>query len=104
KKSKTFESFKVYIIKCWNEDEVFFKIGRTYRKIEDRFINKKEMPYKYKVVHIIENESSEYIYKLEHRLKREHKNYKYTPNIKFNGMYECFSKIHTVTIKEKEVI
>src|SRR5690606_12217543 len=28
--SKTFDSFKVYIIKCYNENESFYKIGRTF--------------------------------------------------------------------------
>lgn len=27
-KSEHFESFKVYVIRCWNEDEEFYKIGK----------------------------------------------------------------------------
>ena len=29
KTSKKFDSFKVYILKCWNDEEEFYKIGRT---------------------------------------------------------------------------
>ena len=46
-KSKKFEDFKVYIIKCWNEEEEFYKIGKTYRKISRRFLkgNSIALPY-----------------------------------------------------------
>ena len=29
--SINFDSFKVYIIRCWNEEEEFYKIGKTYK-------------------------------------------------------------------------
>jgi hypothetical protein len=35
--SKNFDSFKVYIIKCWNENEEFYKIGKTFLTINQRF-------------------------------------------------------------------
>jgi hypothetical protein len=36
-KSKYFDSYKVYIIRCFNEDEEFIKIGKTYRTVSLRF-------------------------------------------------------------------
>ena len=35
--SKSFESFKVYIIRCYNDNEEFIKIGRTFSKLKKRF-------------------------------------------------------------------
>jgi glutaredoxin-related protein len=93
KKSKRFTSFKVYILKCWNDEEVFFKIGKTYREINKRFDYFKTMPYNYEVVKIFESEDGRYICELERELQNKNKEYAYTPKIEFDGMYECFSKI-----------
>lgn len=94
KKSKNFDSFKVYIIKCWSEEESFYKIGRTYSTVDFRFAVKSKMPYNYEVIKIIENEDARFVYDLENKLKAQHKDYKYRPKLKFGGMYECFSKIY----------
>ena len=93
-KSKNFDSFKVYIIRCWNETEEFFKIGRTFQTVKKRFGKQKsaKIKYNYEVVHIFEGEARE-ICELEDRLKRENKENKYLPIKDFNGKYECFSKI-----------
>lgn len=32
-----FDAYKVYIIKCWNDEEEFYKIGRTLQSIKGRF-------------------------------------------------------------------
>jgi predicted nucleic-acid-binding Zn-ribbon protein len=92
KKSKRFDSFKVYIIKCWSKDEEFYKIGRTYLKITDRFSSKIRMPYNFKVIKIIKGNAKE-VFNLESELKSNNKKSKYIPKIKFNGMYECFNKL-----------
>jgi len=94
-KSKYFDSFKVYIIECWDENERFYKIGRTYRNINNRFSSNKEMPYKYKILKIFKGLSEE-IYDLEKELKNKNKEYKYIPTKKFNGMYECFSQLKQI--------
>jgi hypothetical protein len=92
KKSKKFESFKVYIIQCWNSNEAFFKIGRTFASVKKRFISKTEMPYFYTIVKIFEG-SAEEMYKLETDLKRINKDDKYHPILTFNGSNECFKKV-----------
>lgn len=92
KKSKNFDSFKVYIIKCWNEEESFYKIGRTFLKIADRFNCKRRMPYNYTIEDVYVSNSKE-ICDLEIELKKLNVKFKYVPKIKFNGMYECFSKL-----------
>jgi len=96
-KSQNFTGYKVYIIECWTEqnDERFFKIGRTFVELNRRFKAKKDMPYSYKVLNVIESESAREICELEQEYKNRHKEYKYVPTKKFGGMHECFSKLLT---------
>lgn len=89
KRSKTFDSFKLYVIRCYNETEEFIKIGRTYNTIERRFSGG-QLPYNYEVLKIIKSDNGEYIYNLENRIKRKFNGLKYEPKIKFGGMNECF--------------
>jgi len=109
KKSMNFDSFKVYILECWDEYEHFFKIGKTFRNTRKRFQSKYEMPYQFKIIHIIEmtknlviEDEACYICKLEHELKKIHKPFQYIPKQKFDGRYECFSKIDLYSIKKLE--
>jgi hypothetical protein len=89
KRSKTFDSFKLYVIRCYNETEEFIKIGRTYNTIKRRFSGG-QLPYNYEVLKIIISDNGEYIYNLENRVKRKFNGLKYEPKIKFGGMSECF--------------
>ena len=89
--SNYFDSFKVYIILCWNESEQFIKIGRTFQKVNNRFSGKKVIPYNYTVIKTIENDSGEYIFDLENKLHKKFKAFKYQPNISFAGENECFN-------------
>lgn len=89
--SKKFDSFKVYIIRCWNDNEQFYKIGRTFTTIENRFSNKSvNMPYKYEVIKEIVFDTAKEAFDKENELKRNNKENKYIPKINFKGMYECF--------------
>lgn len=92
-KSKNFHSFKFYIIKCWNNEEVFYKVGRTFLKIKKRFPTLNSMPYKYKILELRESYESLKIWYLEKSFKDENKNNKYKPKISFNGKTECFKTI-----------
>lgn len=91
-KSKRFEGFKIYIIKCWNDEEEFYKIGKTFNNIKRRFEYKKLMPYKWEIIKLYNGEARE-ISELEIKLKNMNKEYKYLPNIGFEGKHECFSKL-----------
>jgi len=98
KKSKKFDSFKVYIIKCWNEEEEFYKIGRTYKKVEYRFSHKKALPYNYKIIQLYEfqeltEENCNKCYDLETEMKKKNKDNSYIPKLEFVGKYEYFNKI-----------
>lgn len=90
-KSKNFDSFKVYIIRCYNKNEEFYKIGKTFTTIKQRFRDKKRLPYNYEVIKVFINDY-ETISRLENKLHRKFKKYKYTPNLKFKGSNECFKR------------
>ena len=93
-KSKNFDSFKVYVIRCWNDEEEFYKIGKTYRTINTRFF-KSTLPYEYEVIKIFESkEEGAYISALERELQKQNRDTHYTPIIPFKGMYECFKQVN----------
>lgn len=82
----------LYIIRCYNEKEVFFKIGITSRSLEERFKCKHWMPYNYEVIKLIKSEDSDYIFNLERELHKINKTFRYKPLIWFDGYSECFSQ------------
>tara|TARA_B100000900_G_scaffold143546_1_gene121701 strand:+ start:40 stop:747 length:708 start_codon:yes stop_codon:yes gene_type:complete len=94
KRSKSFDSFKAYFVKCYDNNQVFYKIGVTYRELKLRL---KEIPYKYEIINVKEikdindKKGAEMIFELEFRFKKMYKNKKYTPKKEFKGMGECFS-------------
>ncbi len=92
KNSINFDSFKVYIIRCWNDTEEFYKIGRTFLVVKKRFPNKRSMPYQCEIVKIIED-TAKRICELEQFLHKNNRNSKYIPKLDFDGMYECFSQV-----------
>lgn len=93
-KSKNLTSYKLYFIKCWDENESFYKIGITFVKISDRFNCFRRMPYKYKIIKVIKSSSCEKIYNLEKKYHLQHKIFKYIPKKDFHGKHECFSNIY----------
>jgi Fe-S cluster biogenesis protein NfuA len=94
KRSKAFDSFKAYFVKCHDNNQAFYKIGVTYRELRLRF---KHIPYKYEIINVKEikdindKEGARMIFGLESRFKKMYKNKKYTPKKEFEGMSECFS-------------
>jgi len=90
--STRFDSFKIYLIRCWNDTEEFYKIGKTFNTIPDRF-KKSQMPYNYEIISVKKGftyEEGLFLSKLEHRAHRFYKKHAYLPKIKFGGMFECF--------------
>lgn len=96
--SKTFNGFKCYIIKCYNNTEEFYKIGKTFNDLTKRFSCKNVLPYNYEIVKLIKGSAKE-ISKLERDLHKKHKQYSYTPHIYFEGNSECFYELELETIK-----
>lgn len=80
---------RVYLIKCFNEDEEFYKIGKTFLEMNIRF-KKSNLSYNYMEVHSIYGEAG-YIYDLENELHRKYKDFKHKPKIYFAGYTECFN-------------
>lgn len=99
KNSKNFDSFKVYIIKCWNEDEEFYKIGRTYQKVKRRFHSQLSLPYNFEIIKIVEGKP-DFIYDLENLLQKHHKDLEYIPELEFDGMYECYTELNLEEINK----
>lgn len=93
-KSKRFDSFKLYVIECESHDgsELFYKVGRTFTTVYERYHRKRDMPYKYRILITVGSTDPEFIFKLENEIKRDFMPYKYFPKIQFGGMTECFSK------------
>jgi len=84
-----FDSFKLYVIKCYNDTEEFYKVGKTFNTIDTRFSGSK-LPYKYEIIHI-RTGTARYISQLEHRVHRLLRSSKYRPVIPFKGNTECFN-------------
>lgn len=84
----------LYVIKCNNSDEEFYKIGITsYESILKRFNDKVKLPYEFKLIYMIKGESGS-IYDLEKLLHKELKSERYRPKIDFKGsVSECFSNL-----------
>lgn len=88
----------LYLIKCWNTDEVFYKIGITATSIDNRFRNSREMSYNLKVVKVVSGEAAE-IYNMESKMHRLNKENHYTPKLSFGGsVLECFTDINQDTL------
>ena len=83
----------LYVIRCFNGNEEFYKIGITSFTIKKRFTRKRDMPYQYEIIQEIKD-SAENIYDLEKILHRVYAYWKYKPLISFAGETECF-KIKT---------
>lgn len=79
---------KVYLIRCFEDGEEFYKIGKTFLSMDDRF-TKGNMPYEFKEEAFHRGEVG-YIYDLENILHRKYKEYKYRPSKWFAGYTECF--------------
>ena len=78
----------LYIIRCYNENEEFYKIGKTFRKITKRFISS-NMPYNIEVIHRYEN-SADFIWDLEEEMHKKYKEYRYNPRQWFAGYSESY--------------
>lgn len=89
--SEYFTGYKLYVVKIYDSEESFIKIGKTFVDISRRF-NDIAQYYHYKVLHTIEADADT-ICKLERKYQRMNKEYKYTPKVQFSGYTECFSKV-----------
>ena len=89
----------IYLLRCYNEFESFYKIGISVTGVISRY-NSTNMPYEYEVVKEIKLES-ERSWGVEKSVLKDFSKFKYVPSIKFRGYTECFSfekdDLHKVT-------
>jgi len=78
----------LYLIKCNKDEETFYKIGKTFRELSERF-NKNNMPYDYEELYLYSSDAST-IWDLEEKLHKKYKKYKHKVGILFNGYSECY--------------
>lgn len=84
----------LYVLKCFNEREMFYKIGIT-GNIKLRYDGKRKLPYSFEVIEEIKSYDVGYIWELEKKLLLLNRVTRYQPLIKFGGSkYECFSEIN----------
>ena len=103
-KSSKFDSYKVYIIKCIDQasGEEFYKIGKTYRTVSDRFDEYNGeviLPYDYDIVMEIVREDGYRISRIEKALHDKFKEQRHLQKKEFNGRSECFN-LDELDIKE----
>lgn len=80
----------VYIVKLFNDEESFYKVGITVQpRILDRF---KGVPYKREVFSTIKTNLYDGI-RIEKTMLDKFKEFKYKPNLKFKGYKECFTNV-----------
>lgn len=89
-KSKNFDGYKFYLVRCFNDEESFLKAGKTFLSLKSRFKGS-DLPYNYEVLSLVQGEAR-YISELEIQFKREYKEFVYQPKVSFGGQTECFSE------------
>lgn len=80
---------RLYVLKCYNENESFIKIGITMYNVKKRYHNKISMPYNFDIL-FDSISTAELVFKVENLTKKLFKAKKYFPKLKFDGTSECF--------------
>jgi hypothetical protein len=92
----------LYIIRCFNENESFYKIGITSSNLPRRYNSNHNMPYKYEVIQEI-RDISDNIYNLEVLIKKyiSVNGLKYLPLIEIYFWITNLKKLNLKSIPEK---
>lgn len=80
----------LYLIKCWNETEEFYKIGITLQELKDRYSGNNSLPYFYELMYSYKCDAG-CVWDMEKDYHRKYKTFQYIPNINFGGYTECFN-------------
>lgn len=90
KKDNMVKSGKLYIVKLFNTEENFYKIGITTKSIQKRF--EKDKGYAFSIIRSIDGNLYT-LFKIEQSiLKQFIYRHRYTPKISLGGSRECFSE------------
>lgn len=82
----------LYLIKCTNENEEFYKVGISRLGAKFRFDSKAKLPYDFEVLAEVFGDAS-LIWDLEKSIHALMHKQKYKPKLEFHGKTECFSKV-----------
>ena len=85
----------LYVIRCFNDTESFYKVGITSLSIIERYRKTSSLPYDYDVIHEIQLDPSK-VYDSENDILRTFSKYSYKPLLDFAGQTECFSNIEPI--------
>lgn len=83
----------LYHIRLSGTDEVFDKIGITVNPNRRFYCIGLQTGYLVDVIELLKCDNAELAYRRERELLRQYADNSYHPNIKFNGVTECFSEI-----------
>lgn len=82
-----------YLIRCWDKEETFYKLGITVNNILTRYGSVKSMPYEWEILLELPG-TAEAVYDMEVQFKTEMNEYHYKPKISFNGSgTECYTEL-----------
>lgn len=81
----------LYLLKCFNNTEDFYKVGITLVTIKERYSKSGGLPYNYEILYQFKGEAGS-IWDAEKSVLRFFKPNKYSPLINFQGYTECFNK------------
>jgi len=89
KTSSQFDGYKLYVVRMYDGEETFYKIGKTFVPVSTRL---QSNPYHYTVIGTIEGDAKT-ISELEVKYHNLNKDYKYSPALSFSGHTECYTKV-----------
>lgn len=88
---------KLYLIKCHNSEECFYKIGITQQDLKNRFYN---IPYEVDIIMELSG-TPNIIWDTELFLHTLYSANRYTPSIDFKGKNECYKFDDVNLVKDK---
>ena len=82
-----------YLIKCWDKEETFYKLGITVNGILTRYGTVRSMPYEWEILLELPDTAAA-VYDIEVMFKGQMEQFHYVPTIPFNGSKtECYSNL-----------
>jgi hypothetical protein len=82
----------LYFLKIYNEDETFYKIGITYRRLCQRFCPSNLKGYNYILLALYESDNAQAVWGWEDSILQSFTHLRYKPKRSFGGKTECFSE------------
>ena len=81
-----------YTLRCFNEEEEFYKVGITMNTTKERYSTPYKMPYSYEIISEVFGEAG-VIWDIEKAEIKKLKEFHYIPKITFGGhLKECFTR------------